>query len=191
MSSTPHTTWTVRLDKINYAVSETFGGLSGEQLNWKPNTSTWSIAQNLDHLIRVNESYYPVLQALQEGKYRTPFLGRFGAFVFLFGRMILSAVEPERKRRMKTMALWEPSASAITDDIVVRFGRHQQELISWLNRSQEFVRSGVVIASPANANIVYKLSTAFEIIVTHEERHLAQAREVLSLLPAELSSAER
>ncbi len=36
--------------------------------------------------------------------------------------------------------------------------------------------------SPANKNIIYTLETAFDIIVTHEQRHLAQAKEVLEML---------
>ena len=41
--------------------------------------------------------------------------------------------------------------------------------------AESFLHSGVIISSPANKNIVYKLEQAFEIIVTHEERHLNQA----------------
>ena len=48
-----YTTWTTRLDKITYAVSTEFGKLDSQELNWKPNPDTWSIAQNLDHIIRV------------------------------------------------------------------------------------------------------------------------------------------
>jgi hypothetical protein len=39
-----------------------------------------------------------------------------------------------------------------------------------------------VISSPANKNIVYKLETAFDIIVSHEQRHLEQAKEILQLM---------
>jgi hypothetical protein len=44
------------------------------------------------------------------------------------------------------------------------------------------LEKGTVISSPANKYIVYKLETAFDIIVAHEERHLEQAKEVLSVL---------
>ena len=40
---------------------------------------------------------------------------------------------------------------------------------------------GVVISSPANKNIVYKLETALDIITTHEKRHFEQARRILVL----------
>jgi hypothetical protein len=50
-----------------------------------------------------------------------------------------------------------------------------------IEEAKELVAKGTVIASPANKNIVYKLETAFDIIVSHEQRHLEQAKEVLVL----------
>jgi hypothetical protein len=48
--------------------------------------------------------------------------------------------------------------------------------------SQDLVEQGVVISSPANKYFVYKLGKAFEIVVTHEQRHFNQSKEVLQLL---------
>ena len=45
---------------------------------------------------------------------------------------------------------------------------------------KDLLEKGTVISSPANKNIVYKLENAFDIITTHEQRHLEQAREVLA-----------
>ena len=53
--------WTSTLNDISKQSLSEFGSLTSEQLNWKPASNTWSIAQNLDHLIVVNETYYPVL----------------------------------------------------------------------------------------------------------------------------------
>jgi len=43
--------WTNQIDTITAEFTKEFGNLSAEQLNWKPNADTWSIAQNMDHLI--------------------------------------------------------------------------------------------------------------------------------------------
>jgi hypothetical protein len=180
--------WIIQLEKLTQTFQREFGELNEAQLNWKPNPNTWSIAQNLDHLIKVNQTYFPVLEALRRDQYRTPLLGRIGLAVRFFGKMILQAVEPTRRRRMKTMALWEPSASTLPGDLLKQFGRHQEELVSQIAASQDLVRKGVIIASPASQAIVYKLETAFDIIVSHEERHLAQAREIRAHLPEGLPS---
>jgi hypothetical protein len=156
--------------------------LTIEQLNWKPNSTTWSIAQNLDHLIVVNETYYPVIASLKAGTYRTPFIAKIGFMVSFLGKTILKAVQPDRKKKMKTFPIWEPTTSNIIGDILNRFQNHQNELVQKIEGAKDLVGKGIVISSPANKNIVYKLETAFDIIVSHEQRHLEQAKEILQLM---------
>lgn len=113
------------LDKVTKQALIEFGALISEQLNWKPNLNTWSIAQNLEHLIVVNETYYPVLVSLKEGSYKTPFIAKIGFMVSFFGNTVLKAVQPDRQKKMKTFPIWEPSASKVSDDIVKKFEIHQ------------------------------------------------------------------
>lgn len=80
---------------------------------------------------------------------------------------------------MKTFPVWEPTISQVNDDILQRFEKHQNELKRQIETSKELVEKGTIISSPANRNIVYKLETAFDIIVSHEQRHLEQASEIL------------
>lgn len=164
---------------------ESFGSLSEKQLNWKPDSQTWSIAQNIDHLIVVNETYYPVLASLKEGTYKTPFIAKLGFIVSFFGKTILNAVKQDRKRKMKTFPVWEPTDSQVKGEILQRFKIHQDELKRQIETMKELVEKGAVISSPASKNIVYKLETAFDIIVSHEQRHLEQAKEILQLMTTE------
>ncbi|MEL6660316.1 MAG: DinB family protein, partial [Bacteroidota bacterium] len=83
----------------------------------------------------------------------------------------------------KTFPIWEPASSTISDDILDRFVAHQQRLKEEFQACAKLLGQGQVISSPANASIVYPLETAFAIIVNHEQRHLAQAEEMLALLP--------
>jgi len=171
-------TWHNRIDKVSNAFLREFRQLTPRQLNWKPNEQTWSIAQNIDHLITINETYYPVLQSAKEGKQTLPFTSKIGFIVNYFGNSILKSVSADRKRKMTTFPIWEPSVSEIPEHILASFSTHQEDLKRVIAESEELLHKGTVITSPANKNIVYKLDTAFEIIVTHEERHFEQAREV-------------
>jgi hypothetical protein len=171
--------WVQEIHKITLDAEMLFSELSSEQLNWKPNSQTWSIAQNLEHLIVVNETYYPVLASLKVGTYKTPFIAKIGFMVSFLGKTVLNAVQPDRKKKMKTFPIWEPTTSNVIGDILIRFQNHQNELIQKIEGAKELVEKGIVISSPANKNIVYKLETAFYIIVSHEQRHLEQAKEVL------------
>jgi DinB superfamily len=174
--------WATILDNITKQSLTDFGELTSEQLNWKPNSNTWSIAQNLEHLIVVNETYYPVLASLKAGTYKTPFTAKISFIVSFLGKTVLKAVQPDRQRKMKTFPIWEPSKSKVGDDILKRFEIHQNELKQKIENAKELVEKGIVISSPANRNIVYKLETAFDIIVSHEQRHFEQAKEISNLL---------
>ncbi|MCC6410844.1 MAG: DinB family protein [Saprospiraceae bacterium] len=168
---------------INGAFQDAFSGLSGEQLNWKPNDATWSIAQNIDHLITINSSYFPLVASLRAGTLRLPWWSRWKWATQWMGNMIYKSVGPDRKRKSRTFPIWEPSKSALTSDILDRFKDHQEAFARFMLECQDLVEQGGVIHSPANSKIVYSLSIAFEIIVQHERRHLEQARELKALLP--------
>ena len=175
--------WTSKIDQTTKDFKKTFGQLTAEQLNWKPNEQTWSIGQNIDHLMVINETYYPVIKSVKAGTYKVPLMGNIGFMVNSLGKMVLNAVQPDRKRKMKTFAIWEPSKSKIAPDILTRFEKHQDELKQMITGSADLIDKGTVISSPANKNIVYKLDMAFNIITTHEQRHLEQAKEILAVLP--------
>ena len=167
------------VDEITADFLQSFGRLTAHQLNWKPNTETWSIGQNIDHLMVINETYAPILQQLQTGDYRLPWHARFDFLVNFLGKTVLKAVEPARKKKMKTFPLWEPRQSSIPADILDQFQKHQEKLKLRIQSCAGLMTRGAVISSPANRIIVYKLDTAFEIMLTHERRHLNQARVIL------------
>ena len=174
--------WSKQIEENTQNFVDTFGGLSMEQLNWKPNANTWSIAQNIEHLIVINKTYFPIIESIRNGKYKKPFIAKFGFIVAFFGKTILQAVQPDRKKKMKTFSIWEPSKSAIPKGILDRFKAHQSELQQIIENSRDLIEKGTIISSPANKNLVYKLETAFDIIVTHEQRHFQQSKETYQLM---------
>ncbi len=46
--------WDSQIDSATSAFKDNFERLTVEELNWKPNTKTWSVAQNIHHLIVIN-----------------------------------------------------------------------------------------------------------------------------------------
>lgn len=170
---------TLQLEHITRECIASFGGLSPEELNWKPQPDAWSIAQNLDHIMVVNESYYPTFEAVKTGRFKAPWLARIGFIVSWFGKLVLDATHPDRRKKMKTFPLWEPHKSQISADILEKFEQHQQVLGQKMEELKAWVEQGTVISSPANKNVVYQLDTAFDIMIAHELRHLEQAKEVL------------
>ena len=180
--------WSEEIDKTTHNFIETFSGLNIDQLNWKPNSQTWSIAQNIDHLIVINKTYFPVIESIRKGTYKIPFISKLGFIVSFFEKIVLKSVQPDRNKKIKTFSIWEPSKSEIPNGILDRFKEHQVELKKMIKNSRDLVEKGTIISSPANKNIVYKLEIAFEIIVTHEKRHFEQSKEGLKLMRKEASS---
>lgn len=176
--------WLLELDKTTQGFMKEFGELTNEQLNWKPDADTWSIAQNIDHLITINSSYYPSLDELKEGKYRIPILGKFRFLAKWIGRMILKSVDPENTKKNSTLPLWQPQQGDLKDDILERFVMHQSRLKKEMDACKDLIIQDAIISSPANRNIVYTLKQAFDLIVVHEKRHFLQAKRIMDILPS-------
>lgn len=171
--------WQQEIEELTGLYRDRFGELGTEELNWKPAPDVWSVGQVLDHVIRTNESFYPVVERIRRDGYRPPLLGRLPLVPRLMGSLVLRAVQPDADMKVKTRPVWEPTRSAVPSDIVDRFVRHQSELAGFVGESADLVDRGVVVTSPASRFLVYGLGTAFDILVAHERRHLNQAEEIL------------
>lgn len=172
------TDWITELETNTQLFKQYFAGLSPEDLNWKPDPQTWSIAQNIDHLITINSTYFPVLDEIQAGRYQSPWLGKIGFIPRFMGNLIYNASLPDRRKKMKTFPIWEPAESDIDGMILQRFEGHQKTMADYIEKAAPAIERGLVISSPAQGSLVYKLERAFDIIVVHEKRHLEQAKEV-------------
>ena len=177
--------WSREIDKVTEDFKNRFEGLSLEMLNWKFSSGKWSIAQNMDHLIVINRTYFPVISALKACTYQTPVISKIPAIVSFFGKAVLKASEPTRRKKRRTLLIWEPSQTQFTNEVFEKFADHQEELKKEITGSIELLRNGAIVSSPALRLVVYTLEMAFEIIVSHEKRHLAQATEVYDLLDAQ------
>lgn len=171
--------WEKELNAITAQFKTAFGQLPAENLNRKPNAQTWSIAEIIGHLIRTNESYYPVVKAIRNGKQNLPFVANFRFLTNMLGNMILKGVSADRKKKVPTFSVWEPQQTDLGSDMVDRFEKHQKQLISFIKSTEDLLKKETIISSPANKMIVYKLESAFDILVEHEKRHFNQALEAL------------
>jgi hypothetical protein len=170
------------LDSINDITTETdrsFSGLPLEKIHFKPNPQTWSIAENLEHLITINKTYFPIFEKLKNGSFQGAFISKIPLFYNLFGNLIYKSVSDGGKKKTKTFPLWEPKVNSDDPTVLERFKAHQEELKTRIKEMKPFHEKNTIIHSPANTIIVYPLEKAFEIIIAHEQRHLDQAKSLL------------
>jgi DinB family protein len=88
-----------------------FGVLSAAQLNWKPSTERWSVAQCFAHLIESNKGYLPIIESVRRGTKKTRFRERLPMLPGLAGRLLIKSLDPANTRKMKAPKAFEPSQS--------------------------------------------------------------------------------
>ncbi|MFK7948981.1 MAG: DinB family protein [Saprospiraceae bacterium] len=174
--------WESKINEATGLFKSKFGGLTANELNWKPNAETWSIAQNIHHLMTTNEEYYKVIDSVRNGDINLPFTARFGFFTNFVGNMLYNALEPSRRIKVKTFSVFEPTkGSDLDDDIIKKFIQHQTNFITFIKSCEDLLIKNQVICSPVNRQIVYTLEKAFDIITIHEFRHYNQASELMEM----------
>lgn len=169
---------TAEAEEISERARSTFGDLSAGQLNWKPGEKSWSIAQCFEHLIKTNELYFPNIQKVIDGKHRNNFFSRIPFTTDLIAVLMKNALKPEQPRKMKTFKIFEPAASSVSETIIEDFAGSQRKLIAMIEAAADFEIHKIKIAEPLSPALNLRLKDAFEILVTHEKRHVQQAERV-------------
>ncbi len=169
---------TSELEKISEFARRTFGKLSPEKLNWKPNAKSWSIAQCFEHLIVTNNLYFPAIQKVISGTHRNNFFSKIPFSTNLISVLMKNALNPEQKRKMKTFKIFEPSVSNVSQTIIEDFAKNQQKLIEMIEAVKGFDVHKIKITEPLSIALNLRLDDAFEILVMHEKRHFLQAERV-------------
>lgn len=154
---------------------------SDELMNSKPVSNQWSVYEIIDHLDKVNRSYKAQLDNMVLGKGQ-PLRGLGLWWGKTLGGFILKSVKPDNPRKIKTFPVWEPSFSQLDASVIDTFKQSQRKLLDYLEKSSEGLANRIKITSPANQRIYYPLDLAYDIIVSHEQRHILQARQVFQQL---------
>ena len=166
-------------------------GLSESQFNWRPGEGRWSIAECLVHLNRSVTATLPAFdRAIAEGraKGRTAPGGGGGAPARYgwFSRWMIRSMEPPPKRRMKTFPIFQVPVGG-THGI----GRVLPEFVAVRDQLAERVRQADGLdltknrtVSPVPRLLRMPLGAYLQFVITHDRRHLWQARQVRNALSA-------
>lgn len=164
---------------ITKKVQAEFGKLSEAQLNWKPTADAWSVGQCLDHLIKTNRQYYPILEEISQGHKKNTFWEYIPILPRLWGRLMLKSLDPGSTRKLKAPAVFRPGNDKVPGSIVSNFVQHQQDFIRLIKATDHVNHEETIITSPASAFITYSLKDCINICAVHEERHFLQAKRLL------------
>ena len=93
--------------------------------------------------------------------------------------MLIKFLDPARVSQVPAPKPFLPSSSEIDNQVIDRFVDLQRRLMDAMRRTEGMNTRKIIISSPASKAMVYSLFDAYQIIVTHDWRHLGQASRVL------------
>lgn len=174
------TNWEEELKNCSKAVADICENLDDKFFRTSPIPGQWSVAENIIHLNKINSSYFPIFKQLEEGDLKNSFVAKIKFIPKFFGSMLLKSVDRNRTKKVKTFPIWQPISGNKEKAVVLKeFEDTQQELAAYIDRLKDAIDKQAIIYSPANKNIVYSLPAALDILVEHEQRHIAQMKELL------------
>lgn len=66
-------------------------------------------------------------------------MAKIGFIVSFLGKALSNILKPDRKKRMKTSPIWEPTTSNLIGDILDRYQIHQNERIQKIEVLKEVI----------------------------------------------------
>jgi hypothetical protein len=159
-----------------------FGGLSVKELNWKPDATSWSVAQCFEHLVTGNEL---LLNAARRAVAQSPssIWQRIPILPGLFGRALIKSQGPKVTRKYVAPAKAQPASSEVPGDIVQRFVDQHESARRWLDTIDQHAAERSIMVSPFISFVTYSVMDGVRLMVAHDRRHFEQARRVQALLP--------
>lgn len=167
-----------QIEAVNKDARALLAGLSEAQVNWRPTPAHWSIAECLDHLTVTNrELMKPIEAAIEDA--RAKGLTGLGPFRYgIIGNMIVRSMEPPAKLKFKAPKIFKPRPDQSLEVVARDFFAMQDELLRLINEANGINLARVKVTSPVTKLIKLSLGQSFGLIITHNRRHLWQARQV-------------
>jgi hypothetical protein len=152
--------------------------LSDTQFTWQPAPGVWSISECVDHLNSTARAYLPRLDEAIGAAIRRGMYGE-GPFKYSrLGRLFVWLNEPPPRVRIKAPKVFHPPPARPRHDIMAAFRAYQVQFIDRLRQANGLDLTRARVSSPVGSWLRFSLGSGFALMVAHEQRHLAQARNV-------------
>jgi hypothetical protein len=149
--------------------------LSDRQRRWRPPDGGWSIADVLEHLCVVHDSYAGMLRPIIDAPsaQRAEDGGQWGPT--LVGGMMVKSFRSDRK--LPAPKLFRPAPEP-RPNVLEEFLGRERELLGQIERSRELDLRKIKLTSPVTRLVRINLGDALGILVEHARRHLGQMERV-------------
>jgi len=157
------------------------GDLSDEEINYRPGSGNWSIAECIQHLTVTNNEYYEqALPAIEKGILKRKFSDDPIKLSFI-GKIFMK-FEPPPKKKFKNPKIFSPKPNPNKlfdkEQVVKDFITSKMRMIELIEKADGLDKNKVKLHSPVNRLIRVKLGDYFKTMAPHDRRHLWQASQI-------------
>lgn len=168
-----------QLDAITAEAERVLGGLSEDQVNWRPAPDRWSVGECISHLDVGIRAALPALDRAIETARERGFVGAGTGRYGWFANWMVRSQEPPVKRRMTTFPVFQPVAARHdAPRLLAEFRTVRGELRERLTRAEGIDWGRAKVVSPASRFFRLPFGAYVAFLLAHDRRHLWQAREV-------------
>lgn len=174
------TAWSSRLafelSGLDQAAQALVSGLSEDQLNWQGRPDAWSVGQCLEHLCITTEKYLTPMAAALEGKTDAPVEEIQPGWVSRW--FLKNFVEPSpHGKKVPAPGKIRP-ASRVSLAVIERFLASNKACRELIVRARRKDVNRIRFWNPLVSGVRFTVGVGFEIIASHEQRHMLQAERV-------------
>lgn len=156
---------------------QAFKTYSEEQLNHKPSAGGWSVLECIEHLRLYANFYLPEIEKRMTS--RVPVESKYFRSGIL-GNYFVNMVKATNNKKMRTVKEMDTSGTELTISTLNQFIKQLDWLDSLLLDSEKFDLSRIKTSISISRFIKLKLGDTLRFVVYHNERHVLQAKQVLS-----------
>ncbi len=165
-------------------------GLTDAQFNWRPEAERWSAAECIDHCVIVgtlmNRNIDDAIVRAKERNLRSGGPFKYGAFGNFFVKVV-GPSDKARKRKFKAPKAYTPTSNHSIGRLNEAFEKLQSDFADRLARADglDLARIKVPSAKGGVGGLIrLSLGQWFALLANHQDRHLAQARDVRKAMEA-------
>ena len=145
----------------------------------RPSPDRWSAGEQFQHIALTDEPYLKVIEtALREARIRG-FLGDGPFRGGKLGNWFARSMAPPVRRRMKTMKKLHPAPDLSAQDVLANFDRVRNDLIANIELARGVDLDRATIRSPYMRLLKMPVWSAYEVLLTHADRHVWLARQIV------------
>lgn len=183
--NSPKTAWaqrehlTTEFQALSNRLDVLCAGLSSEQVLRRPDASTWSICECIEHLNITERRFIPLLKAAIKTARELPAHEEAQAYhVSMLEKGALWFLEPPYRLKIKTPQEFVPPATLNPTQVKGEFAALHGVVLELLKGTARVPLDRVKIESPFEKYVKYSAWAAFRMIAVHDRRHLWQAEQI-------------